>query len=163
MVNIADVRNSNSSLTEKPPGMVALFVGGTSGIGKGTLKQFSKYANAPRVYIVGRSESSATPLLKELQSLNPQGTFNFIESQISLIGNVDKVCEEIKKKERKMDLIFLSPGYLTLEGRQGKFQKLPLTASIIDNITQETAEGIDTLSSLNYYARLRTIHNLLPL
>ena len=120
MVNIADVRNSNSSLMEKPPGMVALFVGGTSGIGKGTLMQFSKYANAPRVYIVGRCQNSATPLLKELQSLNPQGTFTFIESQISLIGNVDKVCEEIKKNEQKLDLIFLSPGYLSLEGRQGK-------------------------------------------
>lgn len=123
MVNIADVRNSNTSFMGKPPGMVALFVGGTSGIGKGTLKQLSKYANAPRVYIVGRSKSSITPLLKELQDLNPQGTFTFIESQISLIKNVDKVCEEIKEKEQKMDLIFLSPGYLTLEGRQGKFHK----------------------------------------
>lgn len=123
MVNIANVRISNTSFMAKPPGMVALFVGGTSGIGKGTLKQFSKHANAPKVYIVGRSKSLAASLLEELQNLNPQGTFIFIESQISLIKNVDKVCEEIKEKERKLDLIFLSPGYLTLEGRQGKFHK----------------------------------------
>lgn len=119
MVSIKDVRISNSNFKARPPGLVALFVGGTSGIGKGTLKQLSKYANAPKVYIIGRSKSSATPLLNELQNLNPQGTFVFIETEISLIKNVDTVCQEIKEKEQKLDLIFLSPGYLSLEGRRG--------------------------------------------
>jgi NAD(P)-dependent dehydrogenase (short-subunit alcohol dehydrogenase family) len=119
MVNIKDVRISNSSLSAKPSGIVALFIGGTGGIGKGTLKQFAKYAKAPKVYIVGRSKNAASPLLDELKTLNPQGTFIFIESEISLIKNVDAVCEEIKEKQKILDFIFLSPGYLTLEGRQG--------------------------------------------
>ncbi|KAK9258446.1 hypothetical protein V1519DRAFT_433404 [Lipomyces tetrasporus] len=80
MVNIKDVRISNSWLTAKPPGMVAVFVGGTSAIGQGTLKQLAKYATAPKVYFVGRSKSSATPLLRELESLNPKGSTTFFPS-----------------------------------------------------------------------------------
>ena len=124
MVSIKDVRISNSTfMAKRQPGTVSLFVGGTSGIGKGTLKELAKCAYAPKVYIVGRSKSSATPLLNELQNLNAQGTFIFIETEISLIKNVDIVCKEINEKERKLDLIFLSPGYLSLEGRQGKSQE----------------------------------------
>ena len=121
MVSLKDVRASNARFKEKAiPGLVALFIGGTSGIGKGTLIQFAKNANAPIVYLVGRSKASATPLLNELESLNPNGTFTFIETQISLIKNVDRVCDEIKAKEQKLDIIFLSTGFLTLQGgRQG--------------------------------------------
>jgi NADP-dependent 3-hydroxy acid dehydrogenase YdfG len=123
MVSLKDVRISNSNFKANASGMVALFVGGTSGIGKGTLAQFTKLSNVPKVYIVGRSKSSTISLLNELQSLNPQGTFIFIETEISLIKNVDTVCKEIKENEKKLDLIFLSPGYLTLEGRNGKSLK----------------------------------------
>ncbi|KAK9243172.1 hypothetical protein V1506DRAFT_405580 [Lipomyces tetrasporus] len=122
-----------------------LFVGGTSGIGKGTLRQLAKCANAPKVYIVGRSMTFAAPLLSELESLNPLGTFIFIETEISLIKNVDTVCAEKKRKERNLDLVFLSAGYLSVAGRQ------------------ETSEGIDTFSSVAYYGRLRIIDNFLPL
>ncbi|KAK9242506.1 hypothetical protein V1506DRAFT_509377 [Lipomyces tetrasporus] len=145
MVSIKDVRRSNSSLTEKPSGMVAVFVGATSGIGLGTVKQFAKYSNAPKVYVVGRSKQSATPLLHELEVLNPKGIFIFVETEISLIKNVDAVCEEIKTNEQKLDLVFVSPGFLSSEGRK------------------ETSEGIDMYSSLSYYARLRIVHNLIPL
>jgi len=120
MVSLNNVRTSNARFKEKAvPGLVALFIGGTSGVGKGTLLQFAKNANAPTVYLVGRSKASATPLLNELESLNPTGTFTFIETQISLIKNVDRMSDEIKAKERKLDIIFLSTGFLTLEGRQG--------------------------------------------
>jgi NADP-dependent 3-hydroxy acid dehydrogenase YdfG len=120
MVDIKVFRESNAKFKEtNSPGTVALFVGGTSGIGKGTLIQFVKHANTPTVYVVGRSKSAFSPLLDELQNLNPQSTIIFIESEISLIRNVDKVCEQIKAKEKKLDLIFLSPGFLSFEARQG--------------------------------------------
>ncbi|KAK9332535.1 hypothetical protein V1520DRAFT_20189 [Lipomyces starkeyi] len=100
--------------------MVAVFVGATSGIGLSTLKQFAKYSNAPKVYVVGRSKQSATPLLHELEVLNPKGIFIFVETEISLIKNVDAVCEEIKTSEQMLDLVFLSPGFLSVEGRKDK-------------------------------------------
>ena len=99
--------------------MVALFIGATSGIGQSTLKQFVKYARAPKVYVVGRSKASAASLLDELKILNPQATIIFLETQISLIRNVDRICNEIKSYEQRMDLMVLSTGYLSFAGRQG--------------------------------------------
>jgi NADP-dependent 3-hydroxy acid dehydrogenase YdfG len=119
MVNIKEIRSSNARLKDQPAGLIAVFAGATSGCGKGALEAFARYANAPTAYIIGRSKSASTPLLEKLASLNPQGTFNFIETEISLIRNVDKVCDEIKSKEKKIDFMSLSPGYLTFAGRQG--------------------------------------------
>jgi NADP-dependent 3-hydroxy acid dehydrogenase YdfG len=95
-------------------------VGATSGIGMGTLKQFTKHAHSPKIYIVGRSKTAAAPLLDELAGSNPQATFVFLETEISLIKKVDEVCEEIKSKEEKLDILFMSPGYLSFDGRNGK-------------------------------------------
>jgi len=123
MVNIKDVRKSNLAfkLSGHASGLVAIFVGATSGVGMGTLKQFAKYATAPKVYVIGRSKTGATPLLNELKALNPEATFAFIETEISLIKNVDLACDEIKSKEKKVDILFMSPGYLSFDGRQGVF------------------------------------------
>jgi len=145
MVSIKDVRVSNASFKESKESLTAVFVGGTSGIGMGTLKQFAKNAYAPKVYIVGRSKSAAQTLLDEISSSNTQGTFVFLETEISLMKNVDKVCEEIKTREGKLDLLFMTPGFLSFEGRN------------------ETSEGIDLSQALRYYTRLRFAYDLLPL
>jgi len=145
MVNIKDVRTSNDSFKATNKDLVALFVGATSGIGEGTLKQFAKNASHPKIYVVGRSKSAAIPLLDELHNLNPQAFVTFIETEISLIKNVDKVTDEINSKEHSLDLLFMSPGYLSFEGRK------------------ETTEGIDTANAVRYYSRLRFAYNLLPL
>ena len=125
MVGIKVVRESNAAFksSAQASGLVAVFVGATSGIGMGSLRQFSKHAKAPKIYILGRSKKAATPLLDELKSLNSEGTYEFIETEISLIRNVDKACDEIKSREKKVDLLFVSPGYLTFGGRDGMFSK----------------------------------------
>jgi NAD(P)-dependent dehydrogenase (short-subunit alcohol dehydrogenase family) len=124
---------------------VALFVGGTSGIGRSTLRQLALNIEAPTAYIVGRNETNARPLLRELHQLNPLGSYNFVEADVSLISNVDKACESIKQREKVLDLLFMTPGGLSLVGRR------------------ETSEGIDKLFALRYYARMRFTQNLLPL
>jgi NADP-dependent 3-hydroxy acid dehydrogenase YdfG len=124
MVNIKDVRASNAAFKESKKSLVAVFVGATSGIGMGTLKQFAKHAHSPKVYIIGRSKSSSAPLLNELAASNPQATFVFLESEISLIKNVDKVCADIQSREDKVDILFMSPGYLSFDGRNGKWTNL---------------------------------------
>lgn len=145
MVSLNSVRRSNGSLNSTVPRLVALFVGGSSGIGKSTLRQLALNAEAPTAYIVGRSESNAAPFLKELGHINPRGSFNFIEADVSLISNVDKACESIKKREKALNLLFMTPGGLSLVGRR------------------ETSEGVDKLFALRYYARMRFVQNLLPL
>lgn len=128
MVAINAVRASNAALQATgAPGMVAVFAGATSGIGMGTLKAFIKYANAPKAYIIGRSESATGRLLKDLRLSNPSATLNFLEGEISLIREVDRLCDEIKRKEEKIDFAFLSAGYLSFDGRNGIFSHSPLS------------------------------------
>lgn len=119
MVSIKDVRVSNATFKASKKDLVALFVGATSGIGEGTLKQLVKNASNATIYVVGRSKRAASPLLDELHVSNSQVTVNFIETEVSLIKNVDKASEEIKSKEKKLDLLFMSPGYLSFDGRNG--------------------------------------------
>lgn len=145
MVSLDIVRKANSSLRSRLPKPVALFVGGTSGIGRSTLRQLALNTEAPTAYVVGRSENDAKPLLKELHQLNPLGSYNFIEADVSLISNVDEACERIKQHEKALDLLFMTPGGISLVGRR------------------ETSEGIDKLFALRYYARMRFAQNLLPL
>jgi hypothetical protein len=138
MVAIKDVRQSNLAfkLSGHASSQVAVFAGATSGIGLGTLKQYAKYAQGGKAYVVGRSKSAAQPLLDELKESNPTGNFEFIESEISLIKNVDLVCEEIKSKEKKVDILFMSPGFLAYGGRIGLSLDLLVFLSYKVNMTK---------------------------
>jgi NAD(P)-dependent dehydrogenase (short-subunit alcohol dehydrogenase family) len=121
MVSMKEVRLSNDAFKNGPAGLKALFVGATAGIGASAVKQFALHAKAPTVYLVGRSQTKAAPLLDELKSLNPQATFTFIEADVSLLKGVDKVCDEILAKEQKLDLLWLSQGLLSFAGQQSEF------------------------------------------
>jgi NADP-dependent 3-hydroxy acid dehydrogenase YdfG len=109
MVNIKNVRVSNAALKASRPSIVAVFVGATSGIGLATMKALAASSN-PTLYILGRSKASATPLLDNLAKINSNAKIHFIETEISLIKNVDKASAEIASKEKKIDLLFMTAG-----------------------------------------------------
>ncbi|KAL0466309.1 hypothetical protein QR685DRAFT_557266 [Neurospora intermedia] len=143
MVSHEQIQTSNAQIVSSlPSGLVAVFVGATRGIGEATLKQFVRYAVAPRVYFVGRDRTNGERVGAELANLNPEGEYHFRSADVSLLANVDEVCREIKCKERVINLLFMSCG--------------------------TTIMGIDTKESLHYpaavsfYARIRFIVNLLP-
>ncbi|KAH8900401.1 NAD(P)-binding protein [Thozetella sp. PMI_491] len=145
MVSLSAVRTSNSLIsTALPAGLVAVFVGGTSGIGEASVKAFAKHARKPQVYIVGRSQDAADRILAECKTLNPEGKFAFLKADVSLIRTVDEVCNNIKAKEKTLNLLFLSCG-------------------VMDMSRTETSENLHLLAALNYYSRIRFIQNLLPL
>lgn len=122
MVSLKDIRSSNATFkATSPNSLTAVFVGATRGIGQATVKQFAKRANAPTIYLIGRSKAAAANQLEELHSLNPAATINFMDAQISLMKEVDKVCQEITAKEKRVDILCLSPGYITLGGKEGIF------------------------------------------
>jgi NADP-dependent 3-hydroxy acid dehydrogenase YdfG len=122
MVNIKEVRASNALLKDSQYGtnLVAVFAGATKGIGMGALKAFAKQTKFPKAYIAVRSIEAATPLLKELETSNPEGSFILYETEISLMKNVDKMCDEIKAKEKKVDILFLTPADLIFGKKKGK-------------------------------------------
>jgi hypothetical protein len=84
------------------------------------LKLLAKAAVKPGLHILGRSKSSASTLLDDLKNINPHATINFIETEISLIKNVDMACADIVSKEKRVDLLFLTPGGINLGGREGR-------------------------------------------
>ncbi|KAK9446953.1 short-chain dehydrogenase reductase SDR [Limtongia smithiae] len=144
MVQLTDIRDSNTRIaTELPAKLVAVFVGATGGIGETTMKQFAKHVKEPFIYFVGRTESAAVRIKAELAALNPQGKYIFLQSDVSLIRNVDTVCNEIKKRETAINVLCISAGTLVFD--------------------KYTSEGILYFSALSIYSRFRFIENLLPL
>lgn len=113
MVLLAAVQSSNARIKSVlPPGLVAVFVGATNGIGETTLKQFAKYSRQPCVYFVGRSQEAGDRIAVECKSLNPEGKFIFLKADISLIRTVDNVYWDSKAKEKSINLLFMTQGTL---------------------------------------------------
>ncbi|KAL5355842.1 hypothetical protein BJX96DRAFT_141949 [Aspergillus floccosus] len=145
MVNLQTVQAHNVALKHLTPGLVAVFVGGTSGIALSTATALARHTRSPRIYLVGRSQSAANSAIESIKTINPSAQPTFIQADVSLLKNVDGVCAEIASREKRLNLLFMTPGYMTLKGRD------------------ETAEGLDRKFSLHYYARMRLITQLLPL
>ncbi|KAL8785704.1 MAG: hypothetical protein Q9195_008527 [Heterodermia aff. obscurata] len=144
MVNLQSVQASNAALRSTISGQVALFVGATSGIAYHTLLEYAKNSSKPRVYVVGRNDTTLSKITAELEALNPEGTFFAIKSEVSLLKNVDAACEELKSKEKRLDLLLMCPGYVKIN---------PIY----------NTDGLEETISLHYYVRARFIQNLLPL
>jgi len=143
MVASADIIASNMSIASTfPNGLVAIFVGGTSGVGEYTVKTFAKYTKNSRIYLVGRSQESADRIIEECKRLSPTSTFKFIQSDISLMKNVDDVCQQIQAQEPRINVLFLSQGSMAF--------------------SKKTSEGLPLATALAIYSRLRFILNLLP-
>jgi NADP-dependent 3-hydroxy acid dehydrogenase YdfG len=124
MVTLETIRASNQKIASTlPSGLVAVFVGATNGVGEATVRQFAKYAPAPRVYLIGRSEEAASRIISECKALNPNGKFTFISKDTSLIRNVDEICTNIKQNEKSVNLLFLT--IATLQTGRSKFLRDP--------------------------------------
>lgn len=140
MVTLSTVQSSNSLISSiLPPNLVAVFVGATNGIGETTLKQFAKHARQPRAYLVGRSQDAGARIVEECKALNPEGEYMFIKADVSLIRVVDRVCEEIKEKEKWINILFLSAGVASMD-RSGMYSILPYFHDSIQDVSVERVE-----------------------
>ena len=95
-------------------------MGGTSGIGEYTLKALVENTISPRVYLVGRSEQAAERIINECKALNKDGKVEFFKADVTALAEVDRVCKEIEKREKKVNLLVQTQGNLNLRGRDGK-------------------------------------------
>ncbi|KAK4033737.1 putative short chain dehydrogenase reductase family protein [Parachaetomium inaequale] len=147
MVSSKEIRASNALINDATAPRVSVFVGGTSGIGKLTIRALVATGASVRIYIVGRksSEERTRAFIQELHALNPRAEVIWTEGEIALLADVKRVCEAIKAKEPRVDLLFLTAGYAPFGPRV------------------ETAEGIEIAQSLEYYSRILFVLHLLPL
>jgi NAD(P)-dependent dehydrogenase (short-subunit alcohol dehydrogenase family) len=145
MVALTDVRTSNASLKSLPANLVAIFVGGTSGIGLYTARELVRNTTSPHVYLIGRNQTEAAKIIEELKAINSSSQVSFIQKDVSLLKNVDEACREVQAKEKHVNLLFMTCGYFVFTGRD------------------ETTEGLDKKFALHYYSRMRFINQLQPL
>lgn len=119
MVSLELMRASNSLVaTNLPAGLVAVFVGATSGIGETTLRQFAKQAKQPRIYFLGRREQEGKRIEADLEKLNPGGEYHFVQTDVSLMKNVDDACRQLRARESAINLLFLTCGSLITKKRR---------------------------------------------
>jgi hypothetical protein len=128
MANMDTVHNINQDLVQRQS-LVAVFSGGSGGIGALSLKALAATASKVdgkglRAYIIGRSASAAQ------ETLCPKGQYHFIKIEdYALISDVDAACEELIKVETqnaaltnervRIDYLMLSHGGALFLPRKG--------------------------------------------
>ena len=135
MVATSSIKERVSSLVHSRP-LVAVFVGGTSGIGENTIRELATVhgASGPglRVYIVGRNEQAADETIAFCRRICPPGQFVFVRCKdLTLIKDVDKTCNELvrleteatrgeKGKTARVDMLYISSGKFILGAEAGE-------------------------------------------
>jgi NAD(P)-dependent dehydrogenase (short-subunit alcohol dehydrogenase family) len=124
MIDLSAIRSSLTAFSSQTqtfpsPYPVAVFVGGTSGIGAAAAKSLAAYTSQPRIYIIGRNEAAAEEIIAECTAANPNAQSEFLKQDVSLLRDVDTVCAKIVKREQRIDLLVMSQGYLSTRGRNG--------------------------------------------
>ena len=133
MVKLDVVRSCNSALVKAQP-MVAVVVGGTSGIGEHTVHALAAaYANQGqelRVYVIGRREAEGKRVTAACLETCPTADFRFVRANdVSLLKDVDRVCAEIISSEEaeakrtggkaRVDFLVMTQGAMYFDGRHG--------------------------------------------
>lgn len=139
MASLVTIRNANiASGNALPYRPVAVFVGGTSGIGAGMAKAFAEHRNGDaHIVIVGRNRQAAQDLIASFpKPASGEPQHEFVECDVTLMRNVRKTTSELAGRLPKINFLVLSPGIMTTKHT-------------------ETAEGIDKKLALHYYARWR--------
>lgn len=106
MVALSIVQSSNASLVATQR-LVAVFVGGTSGVGMHTIRTLAatcgkERKSTLRVYIIGRNAKAAEEIISDCQKVCPTGRFHFIRTNdLALMKDVDLVCADLIINEEK--------------------------------------------------------------
>lgn len=147
MVSQDQIVASNALIKGSVTSRVAVFVGGTSGIGQHTIRALVASDITVKIYLVGRksSEQRMLAFIQELNAINPKAEIIWTEGDITLLAETKRICQVIKSVETRIDILFMTAGYAPFGGRE------------------ETSEGLEIVQSLAYYSRMLFIVHLLPL
>lgn len=109
-------------------------------MGAGVAAAFAKYSpketsKAPYIIIIGRSKQSADQVISQMKSLNSQGTYEFVQGDLTLMTGVRNVAKQVNLKVDKVNFLCMSQGIMTLKTHD------------------DTEEGIDRKVALHFYSR----------
>lgn len=91
------VRQSNAQIPQHISlTYVAIFVGGTSGIEKSSLKQLVGNFQRLKIYMIGRSEVSASRIKPDVFQINPKATCVFLETDMNTLKNADDTYRKVR-------------------------------------------------------------------
>lgn len=145
--SLATIRSSNAG-HPLPPSPVAIFVGGTSGIGRSMAEAFARYTNgSAHIVLIGRNRAAAESILASLpKSTAPDTPFTheFLQCDVTLMKNVNTLTQQLLQRYPTINFLVMSPGFLSMKDRD------------------ETPEGIDRRLAASYYARWKFARDLLP-
>ena len=114
-------------------------------------ERFAHYTKGnAHIIICGRNRTADEALIASfpkptVESGATQPVHEFVQCDATLMKNVHATTTELLSRLPKVNFLVQSPGFLTLRGRD------------------ETEEGLDKKMALNYYARWKFTHDLMPL
>ncbi|KAG8816864.1 hypothetical protein FRC19_011754 [Serendipita sp. 401] len=135
----------------------AVFIGGTSGIGRAMLEALAKQTNGRvNLWIVGRNKTVAEEIIASIPSPplpEPEGsiatnyfTREFVQCDVSLLRNVQAMTQELLRQTGgKINVLVITSG-----NAMSMFSRV------------ETADGLDLQMMLRYYSRFKMIEDLVP-
>jgi len=145
---------------------IAVFVGGTSGVGRAMAEALHFYTGGKvHIIIIGRNKGAAEETFKKMK----EGTYKcygkttdvkedpgpsalgewkreFIHCEASLMANVKQTTSDLLTSLPRINFLVLSAGYASLR-----------------NDRNDTAEGLAKQLALRYYSRWKLIYELMPL
>ncbi|KAH8827283.1 NAD(P)-binding protein [Flagelloscypha sp. PMI_526] len=146
MPSLSAVKASNASFSPNYV-PVAIFLGGTAGIGAGAAKALAEatHGNA-HIIIVGRNKEAAKKLIASFPQPTKQGAdHEFIFCDATLMKNVSYLAKSLLARLDKVNFIFTS------------------TAFVTSFSAHWTEEGLERNLALLFYARWKIVLDLLPL
>ena len=150
MPPLAVVRQANAKFSP-PPNPVAIFLGGTSGIGQGTAQAFARHTKGDaHIIIVGRNREAAEAIIETFPK-TPKSKYEFVYCDASLIRNVAETTSALIARLPKLNYMVLTAG------------AMPPLWDAIHGVQHRTEEGLDRILAIAYYARTKFMLDLLPL
>jgi len=140
--SVVEASNASYSPSYIP---TAVFIGGTSGIGRAMAEFYAKQTKGDaNIILVGRNKTVADEIIATFPSPSPDVKHEFVACDASEMSNVHETTKLLLDKLRNINLLVLSTGGLT-------------------SARKDTAEGNDVSVALRYYCRAKFLVELTPL
>jgi NAD(P)-dependent dehydrogenase (short-subunit alcohol dehydrogenase family) len=126
---------------------IAVFVGGTAGIGKSTVELLARILNGRiRIVIIGRNEAASRAIIASLPPASGDGAgYEFMLCDVTVMKSVHDVAKNLRERLPKINFLVLSAGVFSFKG------------------WEETEDGLDKKLASRYYSRWALTNDLLPL